>query len=388
MKLLSIAIPCYNSEAYMRNCIHSLLVGGEEVEIIIVDDGSKDGTAAIADEYAEKYPTIVKAVHQENGGHGEAVNAGLRNATGLYFKVVDSDDWVSISAYKEILKTLEELAGGRPGVDMLISNFVYEKEGAKRKKVMSYRSAFPQDRIFTWDDVKFLHKGQYILMHSVIYRTKLLRECGLELPKHTFYVDNIFVYHPLPYVKYLYYKDVNFYRYYIGREDQSVNEKVMIGRLDQQLKVNRLMIDDYRLSDARQVPNKKLRHYMKNYLEIIMVVSSIIAIRSGTEENLQKKYELWKYLKKKDGKLYYELKWGILGRTMNLPGKSGRKISEAAYRLQKKYELWKYLKKKDGKLYYELKWGILGRTMNLPGKSGRKISEAAYRIANRFVGFN
>ena len=92
MKLLSIAIPSYNSENYMRNCIESLLPGGEEVEIIVVNDGSKDGTAAIADEYAAKYPTIVKAVHQENGGHGEAVNAGLRNATGLYYKVVDSDD--------------------------------------------------------------------------------------------------------------------------------------------------------------------------------------------------------------------------------------------------------------------------------------------------------
>ena len=244
MKLLSIAIPCYNSEDYMQNCIHSLLVGGEEVEIIIVDDGSTDGTAAIADEYAEKYPSIIKAIHQENGGHGEAVNTGLRNATGLYFKVVDSDDWVSISAYKEILKTLENLAGARPLVDMLISNFVYEKEGQKHKKVLSYRSAFPQDRVFTWDDVKFLLKGQYILMHSVIYRTKLLRECELRLPNHTFYVDNIFVYHPLPYVKYLYYMNVNFYRYYIGREDQSVNEKVMISRLDQQLKVNYLMIDD------------------------------------------------------------------------------------------------------------------------------------------------
>ena len=337
MKLLSVAIPCYNSEAYMRNCIHSLLAGGEEVEIIIVDDGSKDGTAAIADEYAEKYPTIVKAVHQENGGHGEAVNAGLRNATGLYFKVVDSDDWVSISAYKEILKTLEKLAGAKPMVDMLISNFVYEKEGVKRKKVMSYRSAFPQDQVFTWDDVKFLHKGQYILMHSVIYRTKLLRECGLVLPKHTFYVDNIFVYHPLPHVKYLYYLNVNFYRYFIGRSDQSVNESVMIGRIDQQLKVNRIMIDDYKLSDPRQVQNRKLRHYMKNYLEIIMVVSSIIAIRSGTEENLEKKYELWKYLKKKDPKTYYELKWGVLGRTMNLPGRTGRKISEVAYKIANKF---------------------------------------------------
>lgn len=79
----------------MRNCIESLLPGGEEVEIIIVDDGStKDRTAEIADEYAAKYPTIVKAVHQENGGHGQAVNTGLKNATGLYFKVVDSDDWL------------------------------------------------------------------------------------------------------------------------------------------------------------------------------------------------------------------------------------------------------------------------------------------------------
>ncbi len=337
MKLLSVAIPCYNSEAYMRNCIHSLLAGGDEVEIIIVDDGSVDDTGAIADEYAEKYPTIVKAVHQENGGHGEAVNAGIRNATGLYFKVVDSDDWVSISAYKEILKTLEKLAGANPMVDMLISNFVYEKEGAKHKKIMSYRSAFPQNQVFTWSDVKFLHKGQYILMHSVIYRTKLLRECGLELPKHTFYVDNIFVYHPLPHVKYLYYLNVNFYRYYIGRTDQSVNENVMIGRIDQQLKVNRIMIDDYKLSDVRQVPNRKLRHYMKNYLEIIMVVSSIIAIRSGTEENLEKKYELWKYLKKKDPKTYYDLKWGVLGRTMNLPGRTGRKISEVAYKIANKF---------------------------------------------------
>lgn len=95
MKLLSIAVPCYNSEDYMRHCIETLLPGGEDVEIIIVDDGStKDRTAEIADEYAAKYPGIVKAVHQENGGHGEAVNTGLRNATGLYFKVVDSDDWL------------------------------------------------------------------------------------------------------------------------------------------------------------------------------------------------------------------------------------------------------------------------------------------------------
>ena len=114
MKLLSIAVPCYNSQDYMRNCVDSLLEGGNLVEILIVDDGSKDDTADIADEYAAKYPTIVKAIHQENGGHGEAVNAGLRNATGLYFKVVDSDDWVNKEAYLAILEKLREITGGPP----------------------------------------------------------------------------------------------------------------------------------------------------------------------------------------------------------------------------------------------------------------------------------
>ena len=146
MKLLSIAIPCYNSQDYMEKCIESLLVGGEEVEILVVDDGSSDRTAEIADAYAAKYPTIVKAIHQENGGHGEAVNAGIRNATGLYFKVVDSDDWVNKEAYIKILETLYELLRGPQTVDLLISNFVYEKQGAARKKVMQYRRCLPQDR--------------------------------------------------------------------------------------------------------------------------------------------------------------------------------------------------------------------------------------------------
>ena len=244
MKLLSIAIPCYNSAAYMENCIRSLLPGGNEVEILIVDDGStKDNTAQIADEYERRYPGICRAIHQENGGHGAAVNAGLKNATGIFFKVVDSDDWVNGDAYRKVLDTLRQFVLGQDTLDMLITNFVYEKQGAKHKKVMNYNLALPKNEPFTWDDVKVFMAGQYILMHSVIYRTELLRKCGLELPEHTFYVDNIFVYQPLPHVRTMYYLDVNFYRYFIGRSDQSVNEQVMIGRIDQQIRVTKLMLD-------------------------------------------------------------------------------------------------------------------------------------------------
>ena len=332
MKLLTFAIPCYNSQDYMEKCIDSILVGGEDVEILIIDDGSKDRTAEIADDYAKRYPTIVKAIHQENGGHGEAVNAGIRNASGIYFKVVDSDDWVDEFAYLQILDKLRELVGSENNLDMLLANYVYEKEGAKRKKVMR-QTGFPKDEVFTWSDIRHFYKGHYILMHSVIYRTQLLRKCGLELPKHTFYVDNIYVYKPLPFVKTMYYMDVDFYRYYIGREDQSVNEKVMIGRIDQQIKVNKIMIDDV---DLWSVKNPKCRKYMFNYLEIITVVSTVMLLRSGTQENLEKKRELWKYIKEKDIRLFHKLRHGIMGNTMNLPGKSGRKISIAAYRISQK----------------------------------------------------
>ena len=333
MKLLSIAVPCYNSSAYMRRCIDSLLPGGEDVEIIIVNDGSEDNTPDIAEEYRERFPSIVKVVNKENGGHGSAVNAGLERAKGLYFKVVDSDDWVSQSAYIQILDTLKELVKDGNTVDMFISNYVYEKEGEKRKKVMKYRHALPQEQIFTWKDVRHFRVGQYILMHSVIYRTNLLRECGLKLPEHTFYVDNIFVFNPLPYVKTMYYLDVNFYRYFIGREDQSVNEQVMIGRIDQQIKVNKLLVDYYVSEKQRIIINGKVRRYMLNYLDIITTVSSVLLIRSELEENLEKKKELWNYIKEKDPWIWRHLRFGILGNAMHLPGKLGRKITVDGYKI-------------------------------------------------------
>ncbi len=328
MKYITFAIPCYNSAEYMDHAIESILKGGEDVEIIIVNDGSKDNTPEIAKRYEEQYPTIVKAVDKENGGHGDAVNTGLKHATGLYFKVVDSDDWVDEASLAKILEVLHQLVDEDKMVDMLVSNYVYEKIGAKRKKVIHYQNVMPQNRVISWKDMGHFRLGQYILMHSVMYRTELLRMCGLELPKHTFYVDNLYVYYPLPHVKTFYYVNVNFYRYFIGRDGQSVNEQNMIKRIDQQIFVTKTMIDMYQM---KKIANKKLRNYMINYLAIMMTVSSIIAIRSKNPENLEKKKELWEYLASKDIKVYRKIRYGILGQTMNLPGRPGRKVSSLAY---------------------------------------------------------
>ncbi len=333
MKLLSVAIPCYNSAEYMSHAIETLLTGGEEMEIIIVDDGSKDDTGRIADEYAAKYPKIIKSVHQENGGHGEAVNTGLLHATGLYYKVVDSDDWVNVDALRQVLDKLKELVQDGQSLDLMIANYVYEKPSINKHKVMNYKTALPKDKIFTWNDIMFFKQSQYIIMHAAIYRTKLLKDCGLKLPKHTFYVDNIFVYQPLPFVKTMYYLDVNLYRYFIGREDQSVNESVMLKRIDQQIRITKIMIESH---DMSQIKNKKLRSYMIKYLCMMMTVSSVYLIRDNTSESLEKKQELWDYLKERDKKLYNRINNMFLGRSMNLPGKVGRKIVDIGYKISKK----------------------------------------------------
>ena len=232
-KLITFAVPCYNSAAYMRHCIETLLSAGEQAEIILVDDGStKDDTPAICDEYAAKYPTIVKAIHQENGGHGEGVNQGIRNATGLYYKVVDSDDWLDEAALRTVLAKLNTLTARGTAPDLMICNYVYEHVEDNTSHTVRYTNVFPQNRLFNWTHVGHFRPDQNLLMHSVMYRTQVLRDCGMVLPKHTFYVDNIFVYQPLPFVKSMYYMDLDLYRYFIGRADQSVNESVMVKRVD------------------------------------------------------------------------------------------------------------------------------------------------------------
>ena len=333
MKLLSVAIPCYNSEGYMRHAVETLLAGGDEMEIIIVDDGSTDRTYEIGRELEAAYPGIVRVVHQENGGHGSAVNTGLREATGLYFKVVDSDDWVKEEALVEVLKTLKELIVDGTNLDMFICNYVYEKVGEKRKKVVHYRNAMPQDCVFGWDDVAHFRQGQFILMHSVIYRTKLLKDCGLELPKHTFYVDNIYVYQPLPMVKTMYYRDLNLYRYFIGREDQSVNENNMMKRIDQQLLVTKTMID---LHDLTKLRNRPLRSYMTKYLGIMMTISSVFLIKIGTEESLDKKDELWAYLENANKRLYKTISRSMLGYFNKMKNRPAQEIVKVGYEIARK----------------------------------------------------
>lgn len=334
-KLVTFAIPCYNSEAYMCKCIDSLLKGGEDVEIIIVNDGSKDKTQALADEYAAKYPSVVRAVHQENKGHGGAVNTGLKEAKGIYYKVVDSDDWMDEPALMKYLSEIKKLVNSGNIPDMVVTNYVYEHVEDNSSKIMRYTNVFPVEKICAWEETKGLKTSQYLMMHAVTYRREMLLECQLQLPEHTFYVDNIYVYYPLPYVKSIYYMNIDLYRYFIGRSDQSVNESVMASRVDQQVKVTYIMLDSHDLNEIKKI-SYVLYKNMFSSLSMMMVVSTIFLYIADGEENIAKKEKLWRHIKGKDSHLYAMLKYRSLNVISSFPGYQGRKLTVSLYRLAQK----------------------------------------------------
>ena len=337
-KTITFGIPCYNSAEYMDHCIESILEAtdyAEDVEIVIVDDGSaKDETPVKADEWARRHPSIVKAVHQENGGHGAAVMKALGHAEGAYFKNVDSDDWVDAGATAALLAQLRRFLELGDRVDLVITNYVYEHVEDNTRNVVDYRHVLPVGRVFTWNDIGHFMMWQYLLMHALTYRVDVLREAGLEMPPHTFYVDNIYAYVPFPKCRSLYYLDEDVYRYFIGREDQSVNDRVLTSRVDHYWRVARVMMHAYRVYD--DIASAKLRGYMMNYFTIIMAICSVFSKKSDRPDAMDELRRLWDELREYDPRMYRRARYCLVGLVTNLPGSVGKALTLAGYRAAQK----------------------------------------------------
>ena len=310
MKYITFTIPSYNSQDYMKHVIDNLVAVGDDIEVIIVNDGSKDDTGKIADEYEKKYPTIVKAIQKENGGHGSGVMAGLRNASGLFYKVVDSDDWVETQDVITMVDLIKKHLAEGTDIDLYITNYVYEHASDNSQYSMNYRKYLPIDTVFTWNDIKRIGLETVFLMHSLMYKTEKLRESGMNLPNHTFYVDDIYAYVPLPFMKNLYYHDLDFYHYFIGRADQSINYGTMCKRYEQQVRVFKIMFESNSLEKLKTFP-KHLYQYMWQFLMIIGAVTFMTIV--GTKENkeIRKKFfkDFQKELKGIDKKLFNKLRY-------------------------------------------------------------------------------
>ncbi len=335
MKILSVSVPCYNSASYMETCIKSLLPAGEDIEILIIDDGStKDNTLEIAQRYEKQYPGIVRAIHQENAGHGGAVNTGISEATGIFFKNIDSDDWADTDVLLKIIGILKDFESKGTKIDLFLANYIFDREDSNKKKVMRFKGAFPKGRPFTWDEVGHMGQSQFIMMHTIIYRRDVLLKSGTLLPKHAYYVDNIYAFQPLPYVKTIYYLDEALYHYRIGRSDQSVNVEIQLKNIDQQIMVDMRITDLYVNRPKNLSP--RLEKYLIAFLKLMYCATSAILLVGGTPEHLSKKEVLWNYLKDSDPVAYKKIRKSFMGGWMNIPGALGRKISVLGYKISQK----------------------------------------------------
>ncbi|MFA5693657.1 MAG: glycosyltransferase family 2 protein [Acholeplasmataceae bacterium] len=334
MKYITFAVPSYNSEAYLHNAIDSLLVIGEDAEIIIVNDGSTDKTLQIALLYQKKYPKIVKVIDKENGGHGSGVNAGLKEATGLYYKVVDSDDWLDKENIFHMLDVIKKHHKANTLPDLYLYDFIYEHVEDNTTFVRTYQENFPHGKIFGWNEaLKKFKYSKTILMHAMIFKTSVLKESKVSLPHHTFYVDNIFAYTPLFYTNTIYYEPKVLYHYYIGRADQSIQLKNIVSRYQQQIKVMNIVLNVFSYEEIKSKP-KYLRHYLKHFLSAIMIITQMFTTGEYSKERKKDLKKLWKDLKISDRKLYNFLRFRSYNTPFNyIPFRLKGKIMLKGYKI-------------------------------------------------------
>ena len=330
-KLLTVTVPCYNSQDYMRGCVDSLLVGGERVEIIIIDDGSTDATGAIADEYATAYPTIVKVIHQENGGHGEGINQGVKHATGTYFKVVDSDDKMSedFPAFLDALEACEE----NGGVDMMVTNYYYVHTDGVGDRSIDYSNALPKERIFEWKDTKRFRLHQMLTIHSSTFRTSLMKDWDEPLPRKVFYEDNLMICKTLPRVKKMYYFPHDLYRYWIGRPDQSVQEAAVTKRYTHQLLVTE---KSFLACDLDNITEPRLKKYLDHELFMLFGIAIMFARLNRNAEADANMEAMWANCKKHNPKWVNRRRKRSALAFICIGGKFGQSVAIFFYRVANK----------------------------------------------------
>lgn len=347
--LLSVIVPAYNAAPWLERCMGSLESDDGQVEVLVVDDGSADDTLAIAQAWARTHQGV-RVIHQENKGHGGAVNTGLAAATGTWVKVCDADDALSPAALAALVDSLGRWRRAGTEPDLVVTNFVYVRDGShawsqggrrrlgvprltRSRHAVRYSRLLPKECIGTWEDVGRFRPDQYLMMHALTYRRQVLQEAGLTLPEHCFYVDNLYAFEPLAQVRTLTYLDLDLYLYTVGRDGQSVADEVIVKRLDQHDRVNALMLEA--MPHEGEVPTALLR-YLTHYYTISCVVITTLALRSGTPENLRIRTRLWERLAASRPDVDRRVRRSFLGRAMTLPGRMGERIPVYGYQVARR----------------------------------------------------
>lgn len=270
MKVLSVVIPTYNVEKYLRRCLDSLVYDEsvlEDIELLVVNDGSKDNSLAIAKEYEKKYPKTIKVIDKENGGHGSTINAGLKVAKGEYFRVIDSDDWVNIDEFADYVRALKKCKA-----DIVLTNFNKELLYSGEIQTFDYKNLeYNKQYDLNKFDYSILEDAYFYMATSTV-KTEKLRKAKLHLDEKTFYVDMEYILLPFLEMDSMIYLDFNIYRYFIGRAEQSINIQSFVKNRAHHEKVVRRILEFYKNIDEKEPKREYIRKIILQLLNTHYII--------------------------------------------------------------------------------------------------------------------
>lgn len=288
--ILTIVIPAYNVEKYLKKCLSSLIYQNNinELEILVINDGSKDNTRTIALDFQKKTNGIVQLIDKENGGHGSAVNLGMKLAKGKYFKILDSDDWLNSADLSILIDKMKT-----SNSDLILTKVYKEYVPAGKLQLIVDYPKLCENIIYKFDDL--LYSNTYgldtnPLFASCNYKTEKLRKSNFQITEKKLYADHEFDAFSLKCIDTIEYCPLNIYMYLIGREGQSVSKSVWEKKYkDHQ---NALFTMLTKLDNDSDF--KKCR---KNYIYKVNVTAMVLH-QLNTMLDLNKVNEIKKFIKK------------------------------------------------------------------------------------------
>ena len=317
-KVLAIGIPSYNGEKYLDRCIPTFIHPEimDKIEVIIVNDGSKDRTKEIAEKYAKKYPNTVKVINKENGGHGSAVNAALYSTEAKYYKVVDCDDWVDTKALVKLVNFLEKTDAD------IVSNDYETVDMVTGESNLITNPNIEYDKVYNISQLNM--KEIYISIHSTTYKTKLLRDHNIKLQEKTFFVDVEYQLLPIPYVNTIVFRKEIVYKYMIGNVNQSVDKNNFVKRYDDHNRVVYRIIEFLKNADL----NDSQSDYVENVFTKVLYTHYALGCYydSDKQRGIERAKLFDEYLKE-NNKYYYD-KMGSIYNNISELRKNGFDVSK------------------------------------------------------------
>lgn len=259
-KLLSIIVPSFNMEAYLSRCLDSLGLEksalSEALDVVVVNDGSKDGTSRIAHEYTERYPNAVRVIDKPNGHYGSCINAALKVVSGEFVKLLDADDYFEKDTFVLFLEHLVQLrgAGELDDVDLLVTDYATVDKDGRHLRDVSY--PYPQERNISVGEFQSPLRF-HILHQAVAFRASIFREISYAQSEGCPYTDLEWVTYPLYKVRQVRYLPYSIYRYFIGREGQTVSPEAFEKGVSVIIRLMRRMLSDYAVLTGRDNPGVK-----------------------------------------------------------------------------------------------------------------------------------